>query len=568
MPAILQVIGLNLKLTGKNSKTLVNNISFSLEQGKVLGIVGESGSGKSLTSLAITGLLPENIVISSGKILFEDKGESIELNSLSSKIMRNHRGKNISMIFQEPMTSLNPAMKCGKQIEEAILAHKKVNSSDLKKKVISLMEEVSLPRPEILYSSYPHQLSGGQRQRLMIAMALSSDPRILIADEPTTALDVTVQKNIIKVLRNLQNTRGLSIIFISHDLRLMREIADSILVMRNGEVMEFAETEMLFTQPQSPYTRGLIACQPPLTGTKKRLLTIKDFEALNGEVAIPKEIKKREIDYNQTPILKIENLSVNYKIHGGFFSSGNKTYKAVDNVSLEIFPGETLGLVGESGCGKTTLGKTILKLIQSQEGSIFFRGEKINTLKGKKLKNFRKSVQVVFQDPFSSLNPRQTVQGMLSEALKVHQSELNKLQRNVKIIELLNSVGLEEADMYKYPHQFSGGQRQRISIARSLTTRPELLVLDESVSALDVSIQAQVLNLLNDLKEKFGLSYLFISHDLSVVKYMSDRIMVMRAGIIEESGDPQQIFNNPQKEYTKLLITSVPGYQYSSASTS
>lgn len=568
MPAILQVTDLSLKLTGKYSKTLVNSINFSLEQGKVLGIVGESGSGKSLTSLAITGLLPENIIISSGKILFNNNDESLELNTLSSKIMRTHRGKNISMIFQEPMTSLNPAMKCGRQIEEAILAHKKVNSSDLKKKVISLMEEVSLPRPEILYNSYPHQLSGGQRQRLMIAMALSSDPRILIADEPTTALDVTVQKNIIKVLRNLQNSRGLSIIFISHDLRLMREIADSILVMRNGEVMEFAETEMLFTQPKSPYTRGLIACQPPLTGAKKRLLTIKDFEALHGEVAIPIEIKKHEIDYTQTPILKIENLSVNYKIHGGFFSSGNKTYKAVDNVSLEIFHGETLGLVGESGCGKTTLGKTILKLIQSQEGSIFFRGDKINSLKGKKIKNFRKSVQVVFQDPFSSLNPRQTVQGMLNEALKVHQPELNRLQRNEKIIELLFSVGLEEADMYKYPHQFSGGQRQRISIARSLTTKPELLVLDESVSALDVSIQAQVLNLLNDLKEKFGLSYLFISHDLSVVKYMSDRIMVMRAGIIEESGDPQQIFNNPQKEYTKLLITSVPGYQYSSASTS
>lgn len=567
MSAILQVIDLSLKLTGKYSKTLVNSINFSLEQGKVLGIVGESGSGKSLTSLAITGLLPENIIISSGKILFDDHGESIELNTLSSKIMRNHRGKNISMIFQEPMTSLNPAMKCGRQIEEAIQAHKKVNSSDLKKKVISLMEEVSLPRPEILYNSYPHQLSGGQRQRLMIAMALSSDPRILIADEPTTALDVTVQKNIIKVLRNLQISRGLSIIFISHDLRLMREIADSILVMRNGEVMEFAETEMLFTQPKSPYTRGLIACQPPLAGIKRRLLTIKDFEALDGET-IPKEIKKHEIDYTQTPILKIENLSVNYKIHGGFFSSGNKIYKAVDNVSLEIFPGETLGLVGESGCGKTTLGKTILKLIQSQEGSIFFRGDKINSLKGKKLKNFRRSVQVVFQDPFSSLNPRQTVQGMLSEALIVHQPELNRLQRNEKIIELLFSVGLEEADMYKYPHQFSGGQRQRISIARSLTTKPELLVLDESVSALDVSIQAQVLNLLNDLKEKFGLSYLFISHDLSVVKYMSDRIMVMRAGIIEESGDAQQIFNNPQKEYTKLLITSVPGYQYSSASTS
>jgi peptide/nickel transport system ATP-binding protein len=567
MAVILDVTGLCLQLEGNPPKKLVNNISFSLHKGKVLGIVGESGSGKSLTALSITQLLPENITLSSGKILFYNAGEAIELSSPIIKNIRKYRGKSIAMIFQEPISSLNPSMKCGKQVEEAVLAHLKIKPQALKTKVISLLKEVKLPRPEILYNSYPHQLSGGQRQRLMIAMALSADPDILIADEPTTALDVTVQKNIIQLLSNLKETRGLSIIFISHDLRLIREIADEVLVMRNGEVSEYASSEVLFRLPVSAYTRGLIACQPPLNSKPERLLTIKDFEMKEGEISPEKRIRK-EIDYTQQPLLRIENLSVNYNLPGGFFSNKRGTFKALDKVSLAVYPGETLGLVGESGCGKTTLGKAILKLLQTQEGEIFFRGEIIQSLKGKKLFEFRKAVQVVFQDPFSSLNPRQTVQGMLNEALQVHKPGLNKEQRKQKIINLLLNVGLEESDMYKYPHQFSGGQRQRISIARSLTPDPVFLVLDESVSALDVSIQAQVLNLLNDLKEKYGLSYLFISHDLSVVKYMSDRIVVMRAGIIEETGDAQKIFNAPAKEYTRLLISSIPGYQYSSASTS
>ncbi len=567
MAALLEVTGLCLQLAGDPPVKLVKNISFTLEKGKVLGIVGESGSGKSLTALSITQLLPENISISEGKTIFYHSGKAIELSSPGIKNIRQYRGKSIAMIFQEPMTSLNPSMTCGRQIEEAILAHSRMKKGDLKNKVISLFDEVSLPRPEKLYSSYPHQLSGGQRQRLMIAMALSSNPEILIADEPTTALDVTVQKSILLLLKNLKESRELSVIFISHDLRLIREIADDVLVMRNGEISEFAPAGELFLRPTSDYTRALIACQPPLDRKPERLITIQDFES--KEVDLPREkIRNNVIDYSGDSILRIENLSVNYSLPGGLFSSGKGTFKALDKVSLEVYAGETVGLVGESGCGKTTLGKTILKLIQSREGDIYFGGEKVNTLKGKKLHEFRRSVQVVFQDPFSSLNPRQTIKSMLDEVLRVHKPEFNREQRHQRIADLLNNVGLSERDMFKYPHQFSGGQRQRISIARSLAPEPVFLVLDESVSALDVSIQAQVLNLLNDLKEKYGLSYLFISHDLSVVRYMSDRIVVMRDGIIEETGNPDKIFHQPEKEYTRSLIHAIPGYQYSSASTS
>lgn len=567
MPEILKLTNLSLQLAGAPPADLVKNVSFSLEEGKVLGIVGESGSGKTLTALSVTRLIPENIRISSGEIRYTFSNKTVDLNSISPENLREYRGKHIAMIFQEPMSSLNPSMSCGKQIEEAILAHQKMNHADLKEKVISLMMEADLPRPQSLYNAYPHQLSGGQRQRLMIAMALSSDPELLIADEPTTALDVTVQKNILLLLKRLQKTRKLSVIFISHDLRLVREIADDVLVMRKGEVAEYASVEDIFLNPKSAYTKGLLACQPSLNTGQDRLLTIKDFEE-GGKPGKPEENPRNKIDYTVQPILKIEKLVVDYSMPGGMFSGKAKIFRAVNDVSLEIYPGETLGLVGESGCGKTTIGKTILKLIRSGQGSVCFKGENINKLSGSKLRNFRKSVQVVFQDPFASLNPRQTVGDMMNEAIRFHHPELKSTVRKDKIIEILTSVGMEEKDLIKYPHQFSGGQRQRICIARSLAPEPELLVLDESVSALDVSVQAQVLNLLNDIKQNFGLSYLFISHDLSVVKYMSDRIMVMRSGIIEEQGEAQKIFSHPETEYTRLLISSIPGNQYSSASTS
>lgn len=566
MPAILDVKDLSLSLIGNRSKTLVNSLNFSLEKGETLGIVGESGSGKSLTALSLIRLLPPEIVISSGEILIPDGDRIINLVKADRKSMLSVRGRKIAMIFQEPMTSLNPSMKCGRQVEEVIRLHKTSGPLKPSLKVIELLNEVNLPRPEEIYHSYPHQLSGGQRQRLMIAMALAADPGILIADEPTTALDVTVQKSIIKLLLQLKMSRHLAILFISHDLRLVREISDRIMVMRQGLICEIASPTILFNTPKSSYTKGLIACQPPLDKKPLRLLTINEIE--KGYTPPNINLPPREIDYNTVPLLRIENLTIHYPIPGSVISNKRKTITAVETIDLTLYSGETLGLVGESGCGKTSIGKAILKLLTYQQGSIYFRGVNIKSLKGHNLKEYRSSVQVVFQDPFSSLNPKRTVQQMLEEALRVHKPKFTSRKRNSRISELLSVTGLEESDRNKYPHQFSGGQRQRLCIARSLVPEPVFLILDESVSALDVSVQAQILNLLNDLKQTHGLSYLFISHDLSVVRYMSDRIMVMKSGKIEEEGNPDKIFHSPLKEYTRVLISSIPGYQYSSASTS
>jgi peptide/nickel transport system ATP-binding protein len=560
MPKILEIQNLSL---GFHNRVLVDTISFEIHQGQILGIVGESGSGKSLTALSIINLLPRDIKVIAGEILYTSENKSFNLLSLDAKNIRGIRGKRIAMIFQEPMTSLNPSMQCGVQVEECIKAHYNFTSKEIHNKVLELLTEVLLPNPEQVFKKFPHQLSGGQRQRIMIAMALSADPEIIIADEPTTALDVTIQKSIIDLLNTLCKKRNLSLIFISHDLRLVRGFADEVIVMRNGKIIEKGPVNNLFLNPSTQYTKGLIACLPPLNKRPYRLLTIRDFEQGNSTHVSERTTSRPVVQYTKEPLLKIENLTVSYSHRTGIFFSGKRTTKALDTISFEVFRGETLGLVGESGCGKTTIGKTILKLIQFGDGEIWYKGKKINALKGNELSQFRKSVQVVFQDPFSSLNPKHKINEMLNESLKVHHPRLSNKRRLEKISDLLLKVGLSESDMFKYPHQFSGGQRQRITIARSLTPEPEFLVLDESVSALDVSVQAQVLNLLNDLKDIFGLTYLFISHDLSVVKYMADRIVIMNTGKIEEIQNSERIFSEPGTDYTKKLIRAIPGYQNS-----
>lgn len=563
MPVILEIKDLSLRLHGNSQQVLIDRISFQLNKGRVLGIVGESGSGKSLTALSIISLLPENIDRNNGEVLFHEENKITNLLLLEEKYIRRYRGRKISMIFQEPMTSLNPSMRCGKQVEEGIRAHYKITRREVREKVLNLFNEVQLPRPIELYNKYPHQLSGGQRQRLMIAIALCADPEIIIADEPTTALDVTVQKNIIDLLLNLRTKRDLSVIFISHDLRLICNIADDVMVMRKGRIIEAGPMQKIFYHPETPYSKGLIACQPPLNYKPARLLTIQDFE--NGNITAGSDHFREipDIPFHDKPLLSIKNLVVQYFLPGGIFKGAGKKFKAVSHVSFDVYQGETLGLVGESGCGKTTIGKAILRLIQFNEGEIFYKGLNIHSLDRKELRAFRKNVQVVFQDPFSSLNPRHTVLEMLDESVKFHFPGLLPDQRLERITGLLNKVGLYDSDLYKYPHQFSGGQRQRISIARALTPEPEFLILDESVSSLDVSVQAQVLNLLNDLKASFSLTYIFISHDLAVVNYMATRVAVMYEGKIEETGKPDLIFHSPSSEYTRTLIEAMPGYQNS-----
>lgn len=563
MPALLEIKDLSLCLRGNEKQVLLEGVSFQLNKGRVLGIVGESGSGKSLTALSIISLLPENIRIFRGEVLFHEDDKTTSLLLLGNKEIRRYRGRKIGMIFQEPMTSLNPSMRCGRQIEEGIRAHSKTGKTVLRKKVLNLLKEVQFPYPEEICHKYPHQLSGGQRQRLMIAIALCSDPEIIIADEPTTALDVTVQKNIIDLLLNLRKQRNLSVIFISHDLRLISRIADDILVMRKGKVIEAGPVNRIFHHPETTYSKALIACQPPLNHRPARLMTIQDIENGNEiHVSIP-GTQIPFVSPDQQPLLSIRNLVVHYSIPGGMFTGGGKKLMAVSRVSFDVYKAETLGLVGESGCGKTTIGKAILKLIRFNEGEIYYKGINTKLLNYKELSMFRKNVQVVFQDPFSSLNPKYTVLKMLDESVRFHFPGLDHQKRIERITGLLIKVGLSESDLYKYPHQFSGGQRQRISIARALSTEPEFLILDESVSSLDVSVQAQVLNLLNDLKDSLGLTYIFISHDLAVVNYMATRVVVMYEGRIEETGKPDQIFKSPSSRYTRTLIESIPGYQNS-----
>jgi peptide/nickel transport system ATP-binding protein len=555
----------------------VNDISFTINRGETVGVVGESGSGKSVTALSSMRLIQKPGKIVSGSINYFSKslGE-LDLTKVSERMMRDLRGNELAMIFQEPMTSLNPVYTCGDQVMEAIILHQKVSKSEAKQRTIRLFEEVKLPRPEILFNTYPHQISGGQKQRVMIAMAMSCNPSVLIADEPTTALDVTVQKTILELMRDLQLKHNMGILFITHDLGVIAELADKVVVMYKGKIVEQGSVLDIFSNPQHPYTKGLLACRPPLNKKLHWLPTVNDFmevdekgmmketkksvqEVIEKLVVSEKEMEQRkEKLYEPNPILEIKNLKTYFPIDGGLFSRKKEYVKAVDDVSFEVYPGETLGLVGESGCGKTTLGRTILRLIEPTEGSIKFEGKELTDFSSSELRMLRKDVQIIFQDPYSSLNPRLTIGEAIIEPMRVHGIGENDQERKARAIEILERVNMNIAHFYRYPHEFSGGQRQRICIARSLALKPKFIICDESVSALDVSVQAQVLNLLNELRDEFNFTYIFISHDLSVVKFMSDRMVVMNKGKIEEMGVAEEIYLNPQTEYTKKLINAIP----------
>ena len=514
--------------------------------------------------------------IVNGNILFHGEGYESDLANLNEKQMRKFRGNEIAMIFQEPMTSLNPVFTCGKQVMEAIQLHQKSSRKEAKEKTIELFNKVKLPRPEEIFKSYPHQISGGQKQRVMIAMALSCNPAILIADEPTTALDVTVQKTILHLMKELQEEYNMGILFITHDLGVVAELADEVIVMYKGKIVEKGPALQIFSSPKHPYTRGLLACRPPLDVRVRELPTRKYFmtEDENGvivetgktvaEVIKELEVSKSDVSfrhdiiYAQEPLLEINNLKTYFPNKKSFLGKTNRWVKAVDDVSFKLYPGETLGLVGESGCGKTTLGRTILKLIEPTDGKIILNGEDITGYTNKRMRPLRKDAQIIFQDPYSSLNPRITIGEAIMEPMRVHNVCENEMQRKQEVFELLIKVGLDPNQFNRYPHEFSGGQRQRICIARSMALKPKLVICDESVSALDVSVQADVLNLLNELRDEFGLTYLFISHDLSVVKFMSDRMIVMKDGKIEEEGLADEIYANPKSEYTRSLINSIP----------
>ncbi|MGN7986017.1 ABC transporter ATP-binding protein [Pedobacter sp. 22226] len=566
---MLNVENLNIDFYNQEEKTwfkAVKQISFNVKEGTVLGIVGESGSGKSVTSFSIMRLHDEKTAKITGEIDFEN----VSLLNLGTNEIRQIRGNQISMIFQEPMTSLNPVFTCGDQVAEAIILHRKVDKAEAKKHTIALFNEVQLPRPEKIFDSYPHQISGGQKQRVMIAMALSCDPKLLIADEPTTALDVTVQKTILQLLLKLKTERNMAMIFISHDLGVVNEIADEVAVMYKGEIVEQGPAKSIFENPQHPYTKGLLACRPSPALQLKKLPVVADFLTgkiddasahlqASNQLTATEIAARRERLYAQKPLLQIKELCTWYPISNGLFSKTTDYVKAVDQLNFEVFPGETLGLVGESGCGKTTLGRTILRLIQPTSGQIIFNGEDITHINKTDLRKLRKDIQIIFQDPYASLNPRLSIGQSILEPLQVHKLHRNDAERKQKVLELLNKVGLKEEHFNRYPHEFSGGQRQRVVIARALALEPKFIICDESVSALDVSVQAQVLNLIRELQQEFGLTYIFISHDLAVVKHISDRILVMNKGKIEEEGFPEQIFNAPKAEYTRKLIEAIPG---------
>ncbi len=546
---ILEVKNLTVAFGGNR---VVDNLSYTLQRGTTLGIVGESGSGKSISSLALMGLLPRQAAVSGSALL----GDT-DLLTLDESAFRPLRGARISMIFQEPMTSLNPVKRCGHQVMEMLLAHEHVDRNEARRRTLQLFDEVLLPRPEKIFRAYPHEISGGQKQRVMIAMAMICQPDILIADEPTTALDVTVQKTILQLMRDMQQRRGTAILFISHDLGVIGQVADNILVMYRGKTIEQGNAHEILHHPQQPYTRGLLACRPPLDSRPRRLPTVDDFI---GNIPPDTTQMPRKPLSQGTPLISVRDLAVTYTLKKNLLGKPLTQLQAVDGITFDIMEGETLGLVGESGCGKSTLGRAMLRLIDHSAGNISYRGTRLDKLSAHQMRQLRPRLQIVFQDPYSSLNPRQTIGNAIAEPLRVHSAHGNRSRKDTMdtVVDLMQQVGLEPDWYDRYPHQLSGGQRQRVCIARALILKPELLVCDESVSALDVSVQAQVLNLLNDLKERHHLTYLFITHDLSVVHYFSDRILVMQQGRLVESGSPDDLFLHPQTDYTRTLVDAIP----------
>ena len=555
---LLSVKKLSISFNSNNvlSKA-VNSISFDVYENEIVGVIGESGSGKSVTALSLMRLIQFSEKTKfSGTVTYK----GMDIKELSEKEIQSVRGREIAMVFQEPMSALNPSMTCGSQVREILLHHDVVNKKDLNDEVLRLFNSVKIPDAHMAVQKYPHELSGGQQQRVMIAMAIACKPKILIADEPTTALDVTVQKEIIALLSSLQKETKMSIIFISHDLALVSEISNRILVMYKGRIIENGDTNTVLKTPKEPYTKALISAKPKTGKRLKRLPTIKDI--LSGsnklEIITKREREKRHKKiYNSPPILRVENLEKIYFKRYGLFS-GKTSFKAIDNVSFKLFEGETLGLVGESGCGKSSLGNAILQLNRATSGSVFYKGKNLHKLSKKDLRHLRKEIQIIFQDPLASLNPRLTIGEAIIEPMVVHKLYDNYSCRKSKALDILEKVDIDKNSFDRYPHEFSGGQRQRIVIARTIAVEPKLIICDESVSALDLSVQAQVLNLLNSLKEDFKFTYIFISHDLAVVKHMSDKILVMNNGRIEEQGDADEVYKNPKQKYTKRLISAIP----------